>query len=52
MFMTAGERLTPCVLLIEQESYLPYIKDNKKDIANYRPILLLNIDYKIYATSS
>ena len=26
MFMTSGESLTPWVLLIEQESYLPYIK--------------------------
>ena len=52
MFMTAGERLTPCVLFIEQETYLPHIEGNKKDIAKYRPILLLNLDYKIYATSS
>ena len=40
------------MLLIEQESYLPYIKGNKKDIANYRPISLLNLDFKIYTTNS
>ena len=33
MFMTPGESLIPWVLLIEQESYLPYIKGDKEDFA-------------------
>ena len=52
MFMTPGKSLTPWVLLIEQESYLPYIKGDKKDIANYRLTSLLNLRYRIYTTNS
>ena len=48
MFMTSWESFTPWVLLIEQKTYLPYIKGDKKAIAKYRPISLLNLDYKIY----
>ena len=40
------------LLLIEQESYLPYIRGDKKDIENYRRISLLDLDYKIYTTNS
>ena len=31
--------------------YLPYKKDYKKDTANYRPMSLLNLHYKIYTSS-
>ena len=37
--------------VLEQESYLPYIKKgDKKYITNYRPIPLLNLNYQIYPT--
>ena len=52
MFMTPGKSLTPWMLLLEQESYLPCIKGDKKDIANYRLICFLNLDYEIYTTNS
>ena len=42
--MAPGEILAPWVLLPEPESYLPYIKEYKKVIENYRLISLLNLD--------
>ena len=40
------------MLLLEQESYIPgiYKKDYKKDVTNYRPISLLNLEHKIYTS--
>ena len=52
MLMTPGQSLAPWVLHKEQKSYLPYIKGNENDIANYRPISLLNLDYKTYTANS
>ena len=52
MIMTPGESLAPSVLILEQESYLPYIKKVIKHIAKYRPISLLNLNYKTYTTNS
>ena len=37
MFMTPGEGLTPWVLLIEKESYLPYIKVDKNILQTIDP---------------
>ena len=40
------------MLLLEQEHiFAIFKKDYKRDIANYRSILLLNLDYKIYTNS-
>ena len=39
MFMTPGKNLTPWVLFLEQESYLPYTNLDYKDLG-----------YKIYTT--
>ena len=51
MFTTLRVSLAP--LLLEQESYICHISKKyfKKDIANYRPILFLNLDNKIYTNS-
>ena len=48
MFMTPGESLAPCLLLLGQKSYLSYIKKVIKNILQ-TTILLLNLDYKTYA---
>ena len=52
MLMALGESLTAWVLLLEQVSYLPYIKGDRKDIANCTTISLSNLDYKVYTTNS
>ena len=49
MFMSPRKRLTPWMLPIQQESYLPYIKGDKKDIANFTfKLKLLNSYCAIY----
>ena len=53
MLMTPGESLAPWVSLIEQESYLPYIKNVIKEIYmyiyTYKPYLyIIYINLKIY----
>ena len=45
--MTPGESLAAWVLVLEQGSYVSYKKRWYKDIASYRTISLLNLDYKI-----
>ena len=52
MFTILTESLAPEILLLKQESYIFHIwKDSKRDIANYKLISLLNLDYKIYTNS-
>ena len=52
MFFTPGESLAPCVLLLEQESYLSMYKEGDKNILQTIDPFHLNLNYKIYTTNS
>ena len=48
--MVIGSNLTLLAFHLEQTLYRLYKKGIKKDIAKYRPIALLNLDFKIFTT--